>query len=271
MSDLNEPVDLFLFMGQSNMAGRGIACPRFPAKAPACLEHAGYEFRAVSDPTKLYPVAEPFGVNENRPGGIYEPGMKTGSLVTAFINAYYMETQVPIIAVSAAKGGSAISEWLPGTPFLSDALQRFQGAAAFLETQSYFIRHKYMVWCQGETDGTNKTDPEKYKQRFLRMWEKLACEGIEHCFLIRIGNYNAAADPEAPLQDYSSIILAQDQLASLYPFVTMVSVNFTEMLHRGLMKDAYHYYQQAYNEVGAEAGFHTACYVNNIAPQSKRR
>lgn len=207
-------VDLFLFMGQSNMAGRGITCFRFPEKTLKCLKGAGYEFRAISDPTKLYPIAEPFGQYENKPDGIYEPGRKSGSLVTAFVNAYYTEIHIPVIAVSASKGGSAVSEWLPGTAFLRDAMQRFRDAVLFLNSRHEMIRHKYMVWCQGETDGKHQTEPELYKSSFLQIWEALASEGIEHCFLIRIGNYNAdAAVEDVPLQDYSAIMHAQDELA----------------------------------------------------------
>lgn len=57
-------VDLMVFMGQSNMAGRGEA-----EEAVQCPEEAGREFRAVSDPTRLYPVREPFGKEENHPSG----------------------------------------------------------------------------------------------------------------------------------------------------------------------------------------------------------
>ena len=53
--------DLIMFMGQSNMAGRGEA-----AKAPVCLEEAGAEYRAVTAPDCLCPVREPFGADENR-------------------------------------------------------------------------------------------------------------------------------------------------------------------------------------------------------------
>ena len=65
-------VDLFLFMGQSNMAGRGIVNQTWTEAAPAVLPGAGYEFRAVTDPTRLYEMSEPFGVNENREDGIKE-------------------------------------------------------------------------------------------------------------------------------------------------------------------------------------------------------
>ena len=45
-------VDLIFFMGQSNMSGAGgdaTLCPQVS-------EDAGQEFRAVSDPTRLYPI-----------------------------------------------------------------------------------------------------------------------------------------------------------------------------------------------------------------------
>lgn len=46
-------VDLVIFMGQSNMAGRGAS-----AEAPLVPKGYGYEFRAVSDPSKLYDINE---------------------------------------------------------------------------------------------------------------------------------------------------------------------------------------------------------------------
>lgn len=59
-------IDLFLFMGQSNMAGRGIVTSEHPQGVPAVIEDAGYEYRAVSEPNRLCPITEPFGQNENR-------------------------------------------------------------------------------------------------------------------------------------------------------------------------------------------------------------
>ena len=101
-------VDLLFFMGQSNMAGRGEA-----ALAPVVAPGMGYEYRAVTDPDTLHPLEEPFGVNENDPAGVYEPGMKTGAMVSSFVNACTAQTGVPVVGVSCAKGGSAIAKWLP--------------------------------------------------------------------------------------------------------------------------------------------------------------
>ena len=123
-------VDLIFFMGQSNMAGRGDA-----ALAPAVPPGMGYEYRAVTDRTRW-----PFGVNENDPTGVNEPGMKTGSMVSAFVNACTAKTGVAIMGVSCAKGGSSITEWLPGMPFFEDAVRRARKARKFLAENGYTAR-----------------------------------------------------------------------------------------------------------------------------------
>ena len=65
-------------------------------------------------------------------------------------------------------------------------------------------------------------------------------------------------EPDAPLHDYSEIMAAQKSIAEKIPDVHMVLTSFQTMLRRGLMKDAFHYYQAVYNEVGREAGENTA-------------
>lgn len=50
-------VDLFMFMGQSNMAGRGIVTEEHNVAAPELTEGAGYEYRAVSSPDRLYKIS----------------------------------------------------------------------------------------------------------------------------------------------------------------------------------------------------------------------
>ena len=96
-------VDLIFFMGQSNMAGRGDA-----ALAPAVTPGMGFEYRAVTDLAHLHPLAEPFGVNENDPAGVNEPGMKTGSMVSAFVNACTAQTGIAVV------GGKPYQYLFPG-------------------------------------------------------------------------------------------------------------------------------------------------------------
>ena len=252
-------VDLFMFMGQSNMAGRGITTSAHTETAPTLIENAGYEYRAVSSPDTLHILSEPFGRNENRQGGIDDGEMKTGSMVTAFVNAYYRNTGVPIVGVSASKGGSRISQWQTNGAYLNDAVRRLKAAVSYLKTNGYDIRHKYMLWCQGESDGDIAKSKTEYRADFENMLTEMLKNGIEKCFMIRIGNYNGNED-----HDYSEIISTQDEIAKTNKNVIMVSTAFAKMKERGLMKDAFHYFQQAYNEVGTEAGTNTAAYVNII-------
>lgn len=255
----NTPYDLFLFAGQSNMAGRGITCPRFPETAPAVSSEAGAEFRAISDPDRLYPVAEPFGVLENNPQGIYEPGRKTGSMVSSFINTYYSKTGIPVLGISASKGGSSILEWLPGTPYFQDLCERYQKCLAYTDSHGIAVRSRYLLWCQGETDGDHGMSGEEYIRHFSEFWTALKMFGMEHCYLIRIGHFNPyRTGPEAEFHDYTEIMAAQLSIAQNLPDVTLVSKKFETMLRRGLMKDAFHYYQAAYNEVGEEAATNIA-------------
>ena len=249
-------VDLFMFMGQSNMAGRGITSPEHPEGVPELIPGAGYEYRAVSSPDKLCELSEPFGTTEDRPGGIDDCNMKTGSMVTAFVNEYYKLTGVPVVGVSASKGGSVIGEWQPEGIYLTDAIKRLEAAVGFLEVNNYVIRHKYMLWCQGESDGDAKTSGDVYKKRFFAMLSEMKSHGIEKCFTVKTGHYNGGMD-----YTYDEIRAAEDEIEEIDPDVIMVSTVLGEMKVRGLMKDAFHYFQQAYNEVGKDAGINTAGYV----------
>ena len=249
-------VDLFLFMGQSNIAGRGTA-----NQAPAVIDGAGYEFRAISDPTKLYPIVEPFGIDENVQDAIYDylggNKAKSGDLVPSFVNAYFAQTKCPIVGVSASEGGTRISLWQPNTARYSDALARFTAAINWLEQNDYTIRHKYMLWCQGESNGDDGMSKADYISAFTTMASAWFTNGIEKIFLIKIGNYNGTGS-----QDYNTIMTAQNEICQTMQNVVMASTDFAGMKARGLMKDDFHYQQAAYNEVGEYAGINVAVYVN---------
>ncbi len=248
---ISRVVDLVMFMGQSNMAGRGDA-----AKAPVVPEGTAFEFRAMSDPTGLYPVSEPFGVKENNnESGVTEP-TKTGSMVSAFVNAYYEDTRVPIVAVSCSKGGTSISWWQPNGNALNDAIARHAAAKKWLETNGYTVRHDFMVWCQGETDGDNGKTASYYKDSLTNVISAMMEEGIEKCFVVRIGNHRDIATL------YDPIIFAQTEYCKENENAVLVSTALAGFASQGLMKDAYHYTQEGYNLAGAEAGKNTAYYIN---------
>lgn len=251
--------DLFLFAGQSNLAGRGVSTPRWPQTPPPILPGAGWDYRAISSPSSLSPLEEPFGRLENRPGGIDDGSLKTGSLVVPFVNAYYTVTGTPVVGVSASKGGSSILQWQPGTPFWRDLAQRWQDAQAYLDQAGIPVRHRFVLWCQGETDGDHGMTGAEYQRQFGLFWAALRELGLETCFLIQIGRYNGAKG-----YDYTPIRAAQEALAHQLPGVCLVSREFETMQARGLMKDDFHYVQAAYNEVGTLAGARAGSYVNSL-------
>lgn len=251
-----DEVDLFLFMGQSNMAGRGEVSSKFPDAAPSLLAGAGYEYRAISAPGQLFEITEPFGKREDLEGGIHDSNRKTGSMVTSFVNSYYTYSGRKIIGISAAEGGTSISEWQPGGKRLKDAISRMEDACLFLKKNNNQIAHIFMLWCQGETDGDHGVTSARYRESFLTMYREMKLRGVENCFIVPIGKQGGR-----PPADYVPILRSQQELAWRNTDIVLVSEGFVSMAERGLMKDSYHYYQKAYNEVGTEAGIHTAYYV----------
>lgn len=246
-------MELLIFMGQSNMAGRGITCERFPQGAPELIPGAGWEYRAITAPDRLYPIAEPFGEKENLGGGIHDGVLKTGSMVTSLVNSYYQHNgNVPVLAVSAAKGGSAAREWQVDAPerYVQDAVNRLKMCREYAAAHDIEIIHSYMVWCQGETDADWKTPKEDYFRMIRALFDIMRENGIEKIFTVSIGKFN---DPE-DMDRYEDMILWQKEFAEIHPDVVMVDDSFVGMRERGLMKDEYHYYQQAYNEAGEAAG-----------------
>ena len=241
-------VDLVIFMGQSNMAGRGVA-----AEAPTVAEGHGYEFRAVSDPTKLYPITEPFGVNENR--GVISETTKTGSLVSAFAESYYAYTGVPIVGVSASKGGQKISFWATDGDALNETITRYNAAKTYLQSNGYTVRHQYMVWLQGETDGAQDTAGATYKNALVKLFGEMQKQGAEKAMVIRIG------ERQSDETKHDAIILAQTELCREHDDFVMISGKLAGVAGAD-MKDDAHFKQSTYNEVGAEAGKNAAYHAN---------
>lgn len=256
-------VDLVIFMGQSNMSGKGDA-----ALAPAVSK--GWEYRAISDRSCLYPISEPFGIYENNPEGVNDTNengeyRKLGGMVSAFANGYYETTGVPIVGVSCSEGNTAIEQWMEGTAFYNDAVERLNAAKDYLNSSSeYRLRNVYMVWCQGENNGDNGTSLDDYYNQLKAIVDSLVDKQlISQCFVVTIGKKNVEDGTT-----YDDIIQAQISLCKDDSNCTLVSTQFISMKDRGMMYDIYHYTQEGYNIVGQEAGKNAGSWVNTgIEPQ----
>lgn len=252
-----ETVDVLLFAGQSNIAGRGITNASHTEQAPNVPYGTALEYKAITDPTALYPLRNNFGVNENKTGYIDDGNMKTGSLVPSFANSYYpiSDNHIPIVCVSASQGGTSISDWVNNK--IIDAVQRFTDCVTYLNSIGVNIRHKYVIWCQGETDGDNGTSKANYLAGFNSVMSAFKSAGIEKCLLIRIGNCNVSG----AYTRYSDMIEWQTEIAQTDNFVVMISCDFAGMRERNMMKDEFHYYQDGYNECGMYAGVNAGIYA----------
>ncbi len=245
-------VDLMIFMGQSNMSG----CGGDASYAPTVPQGHGYEFRATSDPTRLYPITEPFGVNENNINGIMDlPGAKRGSLISAFANSYYEETGVPIVAVSASAGGTDTAYWLSPS-VTSDFKERQARAQVWLASNDYYIRRQYVIWLQGESDAADNITSEKYNENMDNIIRPLFIGGVQKVFMITPGRTITRN------QYFNNIISAQLEMCKTSGYYALATTVLNG-ISTEYMVDEWHYNQSALNLVGSEAAKSAAYYTNN--------
>lgn len=253
-------VDLVLFSGQSNMAGRGDYAEALP-----CPAGKGYEYHAVTEPGTLSTVSEPFGKYENNDAINDNSGAgedrRSGDMVSALMSAYYDETGIPMVGVQASRGGQPTDFFLGA---MDEMQSRFNEAEEYLENAGYTIRKKLLVWCQGESDADRNRSDEAYKTNTLKIFSELGSGcGISDIFIIRTGHYNInygltedeepSADALAKDAEYLRISEAQQALAdendNIYIAASLYSDDYLSQ-----MRDQYHYYQSVYNSVGTAAG-----------------
>lgn len=245
-------VDLVIFMGQSNMSG----CGGNAAYAPKVPQGHGYEFRAISDPTRLYPITEPFGLNENNINGIMDlPGAKRGSLISAFANTYYEETGVPIVAVSASSGGKDTAYWM-SPAVTSDFKERQARAQVWLESNDYYIRKQYVIWLQGESDAADNITAEKYNENMDNIIRPLFIGGLQKVFIITPGRTITRN------QYFNGIINAQLEMCKTSGYYALATTVLNG-ISTEYMVDEWHYNQSALNLVGSEAAKSAAYYTKN--------
>lgn len=256
---VRDKVDLIIFAGQSNMSGPGDT-----ALIPALTEGAGYEYKSVTAPKSLKVITEPFGKTENS-GNLNDGNFKTGSLVTTFVNSYYEQTGVPVVAVSATRIGSSTTWWKNG--LMSETSQRCKKAASYLKKRQIKIRHRYVVWFQGESDGLNAITEETYINNMNDIYKYLKKQNkIENFFVIRIGKYipmEEETEQGTMVQGntFDTIIKAQTNLCiSHEPFV-LVSVKAASLHEWYYYPDGIHLTQYGLNILGYEAGKNAGYYV----------
>ncbi|HKM20865.1 MAG TPA: sialate O-acetylesterase, partial [Lachnospiraceae bacterium] len=183
------------------------------------------------------------------------PGGKKGSLVSSFVNSYYEETGVPVIAVSASAGATT-SEYWTRTAIVNDFAERHERAVVWLESNECSVRNQYVVWLQGESDADAGITAQQYSENMDNIIRPLFIKGVQKVFIIRPGR---TLDDEHFFDD---IIQAQTEMckdSSYYALASTLLAGFDT----SYMVDQWHYCQTALNLLGEDAGKNVAYYTNN--------
>ncbi len=244
-------IDIFVFCGQSNMTGVGNA-----ASAPKLKQGAGYAFNYITDRKNLTTIKEPFGYGQD--DSYFANGdYCRGSMVTAFANAYYKQTNTPIIAVPASCVGSGSVSW-KDTRY-KGVIQRVNAAVKLAKKKGLTIGHVYMVWMQGENDAFADMTASMHKKNLTDMVKKIMRKTpVEKCMVISIANYTLDADIA---KNFKRIQKAQKSLCNSNKNFIMISTKATTLSASNFREDGIHILQGGLNKIGTDAGRKAGAYA----------
>lgn len=150
-SNVPSDLDIYLCIGQSNMAGRAVLTPEvMDTLQNVYLLNGKGCFEPAVNPLNRYSTVKK-DISMQRLGPSY-----------AFAKEMVQKTNHPIGLVVNARGGSSIKSWVKGSKdgYYEEALARIRVAIQQGGTL------KAILWHQGEADCAN---PEAYKQRLTSM------------------------------------------------------------------------------------------------------
>ncbi len=185
-----QDMDLFLLIGQSNMAGRGVVEPVDTTPHPRVFTLTKEETWA--------PAIEP--IHFDRPDRL-----GTGLGRNFAITLANLAPARKIGLIPAAMGGSALDEWKPGGKLYSDALRRAR-------TAMKSGRLRAILWHQGEADSNNLDLIRSYQTRWLAVMASLRAElGDVPIVVGELGHFLYVRSKK----DYPMARLINEQLALL--------------------------------------------------------
>lgn len=154
---LNEKINSFLMIGQSNMAGRGNIADVAPIDNDLCYMLRMGMWIKMSEP-----------INIDAP--VFGEGWFSGiSMAASFADELSKCTNKQIGLIPCAVGGTKIKEWMPGEILFDNAVMN---AKLAMRTSNL----SGILWHQGENDCGNDENVSLYKQRFLTLAESLRKE-----------------------------------------------------------------------------------------------
>jgi hypothetical protein len=236
-------------VGQSNKAGRG------PLHSSVVLP-AGVAYKYVRSTELLAHLADPTGNDANAISG----GGK-GSFGPALADTIWRASggALGVILINSAEGGTSItggSGWGSSGSAWLQAVADWNTAIADILAQKLNVVGCAVSVNIGETDATDEMSAATYKAAFLDLATRLGTvTGLGSRLPIVIGQLGVRKTEDLP--GYAPIRAAQSELARDNDniFMGWTGARWLGDSDRGLMIDAQHYAQQAYDEDGrSEAG-----------------
>jgi len=189
LAAFGQEMDLFLLIGQSNMAGRGAVEAEDKVPHPRVFTLTKEETWA--------PAVEP--IHFDRPDRLGTGLGRTFGMVLA-----NLAPGKKIGLIPAAMGGSALDEWKPGGKLYTDAVRRAKAAM-----KSGKLRG--ILWHQGEADSSKLELIRSYQARWLAVMESLRAElGDVPIVVGELGQFLYGRE-----KDYQMARLINEQLAML--------------------------------------------------------
>lgn len=155
--------DVFIVAGQSNASGRGTN--------PQPVSHPALKAGVFGNDYVWHELTDPVDSNANRLDEVSIDLEAAGSVWTLVATQLMNARNVPVAFVPAARGGSSISDWLPGSDRFNRAT--LYGSMAF---RARLTGARAILWWQGETDALEGMSGEVYGAQFRQFADAVGAD-----------------------------------------------------------------------------------------------
>lgn len=223
--------DVYLLIGQSNMAGRG---PMLASDTTEVIDGVWLLNGAGEPEPAVAPLNKYSTIRKDMSLQGYNPGNEFSRLMHA-------RSGNPILLVVNARGGSSIVEWQPGAEagYLAEAVKRARQAMGYGTLKS-------ILWNQGETD-VQKHTPDyagKFKNMINVLRSELHADSVP-VVMGQVGRWNWA--PKADIKQFNDSVVPR--ACKIVPLCSFVSSDGLSRRYENKERDP-HYSRDAQIELG---------------------
>jgi Carbohydrate esterase, sialic acid-specific acetylesterase len=186
------PRDVFLLIGQSNMAGRGVVEGQDRVPIPRVF--------MLNKAMEWVPAVDPVHFDKPDIAGV--------GLARTFAKVLAAADQGATVGViPAAFGGTSLDEWKAGGKLYEEAVRRAKFAMRTGKLRG-------ILWHQGESDSGKKEDASSYRERFAVMINQMRAELGEPAAPVMVGQLGTfRSEGTTPRSPFAALV--DEQLACI--------------------------------------------------------